>query len=281
MTRGFLSLSLAILFCAGPYAFPARITFTQTAEPSISESRRQLTLDGKVLLDAEQDGFMSLLEVRPAPEGGRFLVIACGYECNDNIGFVFKSDGAGKRKITSRWDYISQLAVEWSEDGRKIYYYRINSTGADAPKNAPVEGWVEIDLKTGSKAPASTRSLKMGAKYAVFNVRVNDVLNVRSKPNRMAEIVGAIPHDAYGIKVIGAGLKSGRERWVPIRYRDISGWVNQNYLREEPGAPQLLNTKWDQTAQIHNKCRSSNINTGDCLTARSRQEESAGAKTGA
>src|SRR5262245_10481731 len=106
MTHGFLSLSLAIIFCAGAYALPARITFTLTANPSISETGRQLTLDGKVLLDAEQEGFMSLLEVRRAPSGGRFLVVACGYECNDNIGFVFKSDGAGKRNTTSWWDYI-------------------------------------------------------------------------------------------------------------------------------------------------------------------------------
>ncbi len=237
MARRFLSLLLAILFCAGLSGTSARITFAQTAKLSISESRERLTLDGKLLLDAEQDSFMSLLEVRRSPTGAHFLVIACGYECNDNIGFVFKSDGTGKRRITSRWDYILQSAAEWSEDGGKIYYYRINSTGADAPKNAPAEGWVEFNLKTGRKSPATTRRLKTGASYAVFNVRDDDVLNVRSKPNREAGIVGAIPHDASGIKVTGAGVKSGRESWVPISYRKITGWVNQNYLREESQSP--------------------------------------------
>ncbi|MGE0131194.1 MAG: SH3 domain-containing protein [Blastocatellales bacterium] len=237
MSRRFLSLLLATLFCAGLCAFSARVTFAQTARPSISESRDQLTLDGKVLLDAKRDGFMSLLEVRQAPTGAHFLVIACGYECNDNIGFVFKSDGAGKRKITSRWDYILQSAAEWSEGGGRIYYYRINSTGADAPKNAPAEGWVEFNLKTGRKSPAMTRRLKTSASYAVFNVRGDDVLNVRSKSGREAGIIGAIPHDAKGIKVTGASVRRGRERWAPISYQRMTGWVNQNYLREESQSP--------------------------------------------
>lgn len=228
---------LAILFCGGSRDLSAQITFAQTARPSINESRNQLTLDGKLLLDAEQDGFMSLLEIRRSPTGAHFLVIACGYECNDNIGFVFKSNGAGKRRITSRWDYILQSAAEWAEDGGRIYYYRVNSTGADAPKNAPAEGWVEFNLKTGRKSPATARRLKTNASYAVFNVRGDDVLNVRSKPNRESAIVGAIPHDASGIRVTGASVRSGREQWVPISYQNGAGWVNQNYLREESQSP--------------------------------------------
>lgn len=217
--------------------FSARIALAQTAEPVISESRERLTLDGETLLDAKRDGFMSLLEIRRSPTSAHFLAIACGYECNDNIGFVFNSDGSGKRRITSRWDYILQSVAEWAEDGGKIYYYRINSTGAEAPKDAPAEGWVEFDLETGHKRPATTRSLKVGASYAVFNVRADDILNVRSKPGRRAGIVGAIPHDASGVKVTGAGVKSGRERWAPITYGKITGWVNQNYLREESQSP--------------------------------------------
>ncbi|MGH9767806.1 MAG: SH3 domain-containing protein [Blastocatellia bacterium] len=233
MVRRFLLLLLIIILSpAEPHPFSAQIAFPQTTRPSISESRGQLTLNGKVLLEAEKDGFMSLIEVQYSPAGSDFLVIACGYECNDNVGFVFKSDGSGKRKITSRWDFILQSAIEWSEDGRRIYYYRVNSTGADAPNNAPAEGWVEFNLQTGRKALATTRVLKRTAPYAVFNVRGDDVLNVRSKPGRKAEIVGAIPRDAKGVKVTGAGIRRGRERWVPIRYQKITGWVNQSYLRE-------------------------------------------------
>ena len=240
MIRRFLSLALVIILSpVESHPHSAHIAFAQNTGPSISESRGQLTLDGKVLLEAEKDGFMSLREVRRSPTGFDFLVIACGYECNDNIGFVFKSDGSGKRKITSRWDLILQSAAEWSEDGRKIYYYRINSTGADAPRRspvapvAPVEGWIEFNISTGRKSPATTRVLKTSANYAVFNVRGDDALNVRSNPDRKAELAGAIPHDAKGINVTGAGVRRGRECWVPVRYQSLTGWVNQSYLREE------------------------------------------------
>jgi uncharacterized protein YraI len=176
---------------------------------------------------------MSLNEVRYSPAGDRFLVIACGFECNDNIGFVFNADGGGKRRITSRWDYILQSAIEWSEDGSRIYYFRINSSGAEAPRNAPAEGWVEVNLKMGRKSPATTRTLGTDASYAVFNISAADALNVRAGPNPSAEIVGTIPPGARGIKVTGAGVKIGRSRWVPIKYKGISGWVNQYYLYQE------------------------------------------------
>jgi hypothetical protein len=234
MIRRFLSLPLPIAFCVlTPQIAAAPMVSAQIARASINEARDQLTLDGQVLLDAQKDGFMSLREVRYSPTRRHFLVIACGFECNDNIGFVFKADGGGKRKITARWDYILQSAVEWARDGQKIYYFRINSTGADPPRSAPPEGWVEINLKTGRKSPPTTRVLKTDASYAVFNVSPKDVLNVRSKPNLAAATVGSIPPDAIGIKVTGAGVKVGRTRWVPVEYGKITGWVNQNYLYEE------------------------------------------------
>ncbi len=235
MIRRVLWLPLAAAFCVSALNFDAsQPASAQVAKATISETGAQLTLGGKLLLDSQKDGFMSLKEVRYSPKGDQFLVIACGYECNDNIGFVFKADGSGKRKITARWDYILQSVVEWSEDRRKIYYYRINSTGADPPGNAPAEGWVEVDLKTGRKATATTRRLKTDASYAVFNVAGNDVLNVRAKPNERAEIAGAIPPKAKGIKVTGAGVKVGLARWVPISYHEVTGWVNQRFLYEEP-----------------------------------------------
>lgn len=238
MIRRFLALPLAVVLCVSALDLAAsQIAPAQTAKASINESRNQLTFDGRLLLDAEKDGFMSLKEIRYSPTGEHFLVIVCGFECNDNDGFVFNSDGSGKRKITSRWDYILQSAAEWAADGHKLYYFRINSTGANPPPSAPAEGWVEVDLRTGRKSLATTRALKPNASYDVFNVRGDDVLNVRSKPNRRAEIAGAIPHDGKKIKVTGAGVGIGRERWVPISYRNITGWVNQNYLCEEPESP--------------------------------------------
>lgn len=198
-----------------------------------SEDGAKLLLGNRLLLDNNKDGFMSVHQVRRSPDGKRFAVIACGYECTDNVGFLFTADGNNKRKFTARWDFILQDTLEWSADGRKLFYYRINSTGADPPKTAPAEGWVEIHVATGRKAAATSRTLKPNASYAVFNVRPNDSLNVRETPSLKTKAVAQLPHDAKGIKVTGNKQKVGKETWVMINHGGFSGWVNQNYLFEE------------------------------------------------
>jgi hypothetical protein len=176
---------------------------------------------------------MSIKEVLPAPDQKHFVVVACGYECNDNLGFLFRADGSGKRKFTGRWDVILQTAIEWSADGRRLYYYRINSSGAEAPRRAPRPGWIAMDIRTGLKTPAQTRRLKSKARYAVFNVRAGDVLNVRADADAKARIIGALAYDAKGVRVTGAAVLSGGNLWVPIQTQGLAGWVNQNYLCEE------------------------------------------------
>lgn len=209
----------------------------QTLPPNssftINETGTQLRLGARILLDAQQDGFMSIKEVLPAPTQKHFAVVACGYECNDNIGFLFHADGSDKRKFTARWDVILQTALEWSADGRQLYYYRINSSGAEAPRRAPREGWVSVDVRTGDKTSAHARRLKANARYAVFNVRSGDGLNVRTRAGAKAQVIGTLPHDAKGVRITGAAVLSGGGIWAPIKAQGLSGWVNQSYLREE------------------------------------------------
>jgi hypothetical protein len=214
---------LAILLLLG-----TSIVAAQTA----SEDGEKLLLGNRVLLDSGKDGFLSVHQVRPSPEGKRFAVIACGYECTDNEGFLFTADGSGKRKFTARWDFILQDVLEWSADGKKLFYYRINSTAADPPKTALAEGWVEIDAATGRKAAATTRRLKANASYAVFNVRLDDSLNVREVPSLKATAIGKLPYNAKDVRFTGERQKIGKETWVKIESGNISGWVNQNFLYE-------------------------------------------------
>ncbi len=206
---------------------------TLPAKAVISEDYTKLLLGSAVLLEAEKDGFLSVLEVKYSPSGDYFLAVACGYECNDNIGFLFKSDGSAKHKITARWDFILQSRVEWSADGRHLYYYRINSTGADPPAEAPSPGWVQVAVQSGVKSPATTRVLKTTASYSVFNVPPGDVLNVRAAAGATAAIVGTLSPTAKGIRVTSAAIAQGGSMWAPIKYQNLSGWVNQNYLCEE------------------------------------------------
>lgn len=197
-----------------------------------SDDGAKLKLDSRVLLTNEKDGFMAVNQVRYSPDGKHFLVIGCGYECNDNIGFLFNADGSGKRKFTARWDFILQNKVEWSADGKKIYYYRINSSGADSPRNAPAEGWVEVDATTGRKAAAASRSLKLEARYSVFGLLRDDWLNVRQLPGTRSNVIGKLPHDAKGIRFTGEKQKLGKDIWVKITHDGLTGWVNQNFLYE-------------------------------------------------
>ncbi|HMV82908.1 MAG TPA: SH3 domain-containing protein [Blastocatellia bacterium] len=203
------------------------------AAQTISEDGTKLLRGNRVLLDSNKDGFMAVHQVRPSPDGKRFAVIACGYECTDNVGFLFNADGGGKRQFTMRWDFLLQDVLEWSADGKKLFYYRINSTAAEPPKTAPAEGWVEIDLATGRKAAAASRTLKPNASYAVFNVRMDDSLNVREAPSLKANIAGKLPYDAANIKFTGDAQKTGKETWVKIKFDSLVGWVNQNYIYEK------------------------------------------------
>jgi hypothetical protein len=207
----------------------------QSRQFNIQADEQQLVVNGRVLLDARQDGFMSVKQVLPSPDGRRVAVLACGYECNDNVGFLFNADGSGKRRFTARWDFILQDKLEWSADGSHLFYYRIHSSAAEPPRQtmrAAPEGWVELELPSMRKAPATHRELKPDTSYAVFNAFDTGSLNVRRAASRNAPAAGAIPDGSSGIRVTGKKIRVGREEWVPIRFGSLAGWVNQRYLYE-------------------------------------------------
>lgn len=207
-------------------------SFPQTNKPIFNEDQTRLLFNRKVLLAIEKDGYMRLSEIRFSPDGKRFLVLACGFECSDNVGFLFNADGTGKRNFTGRWDWILQNKVEWSADGQFVYYYRIQSTGADPPPKAPREGWMQVAVRTGTKSTATARRLKPNATYAVFRISQNDPLNIRAAPGLKTKIVGTIPFDGKGIQGLSETKQMGKEVWAKIKFGEIVGWVNQSYLYE-------------------------------------------------
>lgn len=213
------------------------ITFTsatpQAEQIVISKDGARLMFGDKVLLQNDRDGFMSVKEVRPAPGGARFLVIACGYECNDNIGFLFNADGTGQRRINARWDFILQDKVEWAADGKRLFYYRLNSSGAEPPRGAPPEGWVEVDAATGRKSRAVSRTLKTEANYAVFELIASDGLQVRATPGVSGQSLGLIPAAGKGVRFTGEQQRVGRATWAHVTFQNLTGWVNQHYLYEQ------------------------------------------------
>ncbi len=68
------------------------------------------------------------------------------------------------------------------------------------------------------------------AAYKVVNVAADDVLNIRSGPSASLAIVGTIPPDGRGVRMVG----SCAGQWCEINYRGTKGWVNRQYLSSEP-----------------------------------------------
>ncbi len=74
--------------------------------------------------------------------------------------------------------------------------------------------------------------------YAVTNVELDDVLNVREFPGRFNQSVGNIPSTEKCIKFLGHYRLLGTQVWVEIRHQDVQGWVNSYYLMENSGCHQ-------------------------------------------
>lgn len=69
--------------------------------------------------------------------------------------------------------------------------------------------------------------------YAVVNVAVNDVLNIRSGAGVSNPIVGYFASDARDVMRTGPTASVDGAVWVEVRRNDgLVGWVNSNYLTE-------------------------------------------------
>ena len=62
--------------------------------------------------------------------------------------------------------------------------------------------------------------------FRVTGVAEDDVMNVRNGPSADHSVIGTIPPDAAGIKIVGSCVSA----WCPIQHRGIIGWVNSVYL---------------------------------------------------
>jgi hypothetical protein len=87
-----------------------------------------------------------------------------------------------------------------------------------------------------SPTPTEPPTPPTETRHAVVNVASDDVLNVRTDPGVANPIVGSIPPYGMDVYVMGTGEEVDGAVWVPIRYQDISGWVNSNYLARQVGS---------------------------------------------
>lgn len=94
---------------------------------------------------------------------------------------------------------------------------------------------VEVGHGTGnipSNIFSSVESLEI---FMVIGVSPGDSLNVRSEPGVLTDdsIVGVIPFFGADILKTGDGVVVGQSEWFPIKYGDIEGWVNSEFLTEQ------------------------------------------------
>jgi len=69
--------------------------------------------------------------------------------------------------------------------------------------------------------------------YAVVNVAVNDVLNIRAGAGISQPVVGSYPPDATDVMETGATANVDGGAWVEVRRNDgLTGWINSYYLTE-------------------------------------------------
>jgi len=67
--------------------------------------------------------------------------------------------------------------------------------------------------------------------YRVIYVAPGDVLNLRSGPSVAYPVVGAIPPEGRGVRLVGHC-----QAWCPVSYNGALGWVNPAYLAPEPAS---------------------------------------------
>ncbi len=69
-----------------------------------------------------------------------------------------------------------------------------------------------------------------GAEYRVFNVKDDDVLNIRELPGHKTEKVGALGPDTSGLRPTGICRMVGTGAWWELDTSGTGAWVNSKFL---------------------------------------------------
>jgi outer membrane murein-binding lipoprotein Lpp len=116
-----------------------------------------------------------------------------------------------------------------------------------APTLTPTVALTATSTPTPSPLPTATRPPRATAtpfpppvgpslgRFAVVNVRSDDVLNVRVGPGVNYAIAGTIFYYGRDVNVFAGGLQVGDAWWVPVEHGSVSGWANSGYLARQVG----------------------------------------------
>ena len=99
-----------------------------------------------------------------------------------------------------------------------------------------------IPVPTAKPAPTTTPTPSPPSpgpslgRFAVVNVRSDDVLNIRAGPGVSYAVVGTIPYFGRTVDVLVGGKQVGDSWWVPVEYGTVSGWANSGFLARQVGS---------------------------------------------
>ncbi len=99
-------------------------------------------------------------------------------------------------------------------------------------KETPRPSEKPIQKPTVKPEPEKTSTPK-GDFYRVVGVKNNDVLYIRPQAGNLKVVVGKIPPNGSGIKILGGKRRVGKSIWVLINYRGKTGWVNSRFIAKE------------------------------------------------
>jgi hypothetical protein len=109
-------------------------------------------------------------------------------------------------------------------------------TGTAAPTTGPTETRpVPPTVPGGTEVEPEPPVGPVVGDYAVVGVASDDVLNVRAGPGVSRAIVGTIPYNGLYVEVHAGDQQVDGSWWVPVVFRDVSGWVNSHYLARQVG----------------------------------------------
>ncbi len=100
-------------------------------------------------------------------------------------------------------------------------------------ESPPPEGVGEgIETSPTTEITSSEATETIASEYRVVFVEEDDTLNIRNGPGVEFDIVGEIRPGTRGVKITGEGQEEIDSLWVPVEYKEVSGWVNSRFLTE-------------------------------------------------
>lgn len=108
-----------------------------------------------------------------------------------------------------------------------------NNVATAAPSVAVAPTAAEASAAVTSSAAADKPEETIESRtYAVFNVKPNDVLNVRAEPDPKSAKVYSFGPGVKRVKSTGKQTRIGNTPWIEVNFEGGAGWVNRQFITE-------------------------------------------------